>query len=112
MTIPNLDTSKFDPRNHICEYEFKALFLRFCTLVCILHNKKLNLANIFLLVLKEEKIKQLYMDICEFDCEYEALRTFLEYDNSLHKSKYIKKYLNARNGTPKKRGTKKRASKK
>jgi len=110
--IPNLDVSKFDPRSSICDYEFRTLFLRFCALVCILHNKKLNLANIFLLVLKEQKIKTLYMSICELECEYEALRLFLEFDSSLHKSKYIKKYLNARNNTLNKRGSKKRVRKK
>ena len=96
MNIPDLDTSKQDPRNKICDFEFKTLFLRFCALVCILHNKKLNLANIFLLVLKDREIKTLYMSMCEFDYDYEALKAFLEYDSSLHKSKYIKKYLNAK----------------
>ena len=63
-------------------------------MLCVLHNKKLNLANIFLLILKEDKIKKLYMNMCDFDSEYEALKSFLNHDSTLHKSKYIKKYLN------------------
>ena len=43
----------------------------------------------------------LYKRLCEFDTDYGALKCFLEYDSALHKSKYIKKYLNARNGTTK-----------
>ena len=42
------------------------------------------------------------MSMCEFDSEYVALKTFLEYDNTLHKSKYIKKYLNTINKVYKK----------
>ena len=102
---------KADPCARICENEFKVLFLCFCSLMCILHNKKLNLANIFLLLLKEKKAIDLYKQICEFDNDYAALKSFLEYDVTLHKSKYIKKYLNAKNGTTKK-AKKKKVSKK
>ena len=86
-----------DPSSRLKEEEFREGFLCFCSLMCIIHNKKLNLANIFLLLLKNEKIMRLYMSICEFDNEYSALKTFLEYDSTLHKSKYIKKYLNSLN---------------
>lgn len=87
-----------DPSARVLEHEFKVLFIKFCALICIMHNKKLNLANIFLLVLKDKKVKSLYKSVCDFECDYEALRCFLEYDNTLHKSKYIKKYLNAMYG--------------
>ena len=93
---------KADPSARICETELKVAFLCFCSLMCIIHNKKLNLANIFLLLLKEPKAMGLYRLICEFDNDYAALKSFLEYDVTLHKSKYIKKYLNAKNGTTKK----------
>ena len=65
--------------------------------MCILYNKKLNLANIFLLLLKEKRVKNLYNNMCEFDSDFEGMKYFLDYDGSLHKSKYIKKYLNAEN---------------
>ena len=94
--MSNKESLCMDPSANICAREFKKHFLLFCSLICILHNKKLNLANIFLLVLKDKQIKQLYMDTCELDREYEALKLFLEYDSALHKSKYIKKYLNAK----------------
>ena len=84
-----------DPRENLYDKEFRVIFVKFCALICILSNKKLNLANIFLLILKDDDIKNLYMGMCEFSHEYEGLKCFLEYDSSLHKSKYIKKYLNA-----------------
>ena len=93
---------KADPSSRLKEEEFRQDFLCFCSLMCIIHNKKLNLANIFLLLLKNKTIMNLYMNMCEFDNEYMALKTFLEYDNTLHKSKYIKKYLNSINKVYKK----------
>ena len=47
------------------------------------------------MVLKDDKVKKLYMTVCEFDSDYEALEYFLKFDGTLHKSKYIKKYLNS-----------------
>ena len=90
------NTTAGDPSRRLCEREFKSSFLNFCSVVCIIHNKKLNLANIFLLLLKEKKAMEMYKIMCDFDTEFEALKCFLDYDGSLHKSKYIKKYLNAR----------------
>tara|TARA_R110002050_G_scaffold6130_3_gene25955 strand:- start:1662 stop:1964 length:303 start_codon:yes stop_codon:yes gene_type:complete len=99
----NDETTHQIPIDRICLRESKDLFISFCTLICILYNKKLNLANIFLLLLKEKKVMDLYKSICEFETDFEGVKYFLEYDSSLHKSKYIKKYLNSQ---AKKRGTK------
>jgi hypothetical protein len=90
-----MEKSNPTPISKIEDEESKNLFIIFCSLVSILNNKKINLANIFLLLLKEKKVLELYMRVCEFDTEFEGLKYFLEYDNSIHKSKYIKKYLNS-----------------
>ena len=90
-----MEKSNPTPISKIEDEESKNLFIIFCSLVSILNNKKINLANIFLLLLKAKKVLELYMRVCEFDTEFEGLKYFLEYDNSIHKSKYIKKYLNS-----------------
>ncbi len=95
MTDHDTEKSNCTPISKIEDREFKNLFIKFCALISILNNRKLNLANIFLLLLKEKKMLQLYMRICEFDTDFEGLKYFLEYDSALHKSKYIKKYLNS-----------------
>ena len=92
----DLEKSNSTPISKIYDEEYRSLFLTFCSLICILYNKKLNLANIFLLTLKEPKVLDLYKTVCELDTDFEALKCFLEYDSSLHKSKYIKKYLNSK----------------
>ena len=50
-----------DPVHCISEEELDRAFLVFCSYMCVLHNKKLNLANIFLLLLKSENIKNIYL---------------------------------------------------
>ena len=79
----------------ICEEEFTDNFLRYCSLVCIISNKKLNLANIFILTLKNKFLRNTYKELCDLTNDYTALKRFLEYDTTLYKSKYIKKFLNS-----------------
>jgi len=90
-----MDKSIPTPMSRIQDEENKDLFINFCTLINTISNKKINLANIFLLLLKEKKILELYLNVCEFDNEFEGLKYFLEFDSSIHKSKYVKKYLNS-----------------
>ena len=83
-----------DPSRHIYDYEFNHLFLSFCSLVTLLHTKKLNLANVFLLLLQNRDLLDLYKEYCDFKSDFAAIKSFLSFDSSLHKSKYIMKYLN------------------
>lgn len=80
--------------SRICDEEFEDNFLRYCSLVCIINNKKLNLANIFILTLKNRYLRCIYKEMCDVPTDYDALKAFLQYDVTLHKSKYIKKFLN------------------
>lgn len=80
--------------SRITQEEYTDNFLRYCTLVCVLNNKKLNLANIFILTLKNKYLRSIYKELCDITNDYEGLKKFLEYDITLHKSKYIKKFLN------------------
>ncbi len=90
MTTSIEDLSFIDPDKQ------KHMFLSFCSFVCICHNKKLNIANIFILLLKDPSLKELFIKLGNFDSEYEALKFILYYDTTLYKSKYIKKFLNSR----------------
>jgi len=105
MNDHDIQKSDSTPISKIEDQEFKDLFIKFCALISILNNRKLNLANIFLLLLKEKKVLELFKTVCEFETDFEALKYFLEYDSSLHKSKYIKKYLNS---TCRRRGRKRK----
>lgn len=81
--------------NNIHREETDHLFRSFCSFVCIVSNKKYNLANILLLYLQNKNIKNLFKAILDVDSDVSAVRIFLEFDPSLCKSKYIMKYLNS-----------------
>ena len=46
-------------------------FLSLCSFVSICENKKINLANVFLLILKEKKYRELFKDILLLDSNYD-----------------------------------------
>ena len=73
-------------------------FLCFCSLLCLLNGKKLNIPNIFLLVLKNEAYRSLLKYMLTIDNDYDLLRFFLEYDPKISKSKHITKFLNSTRG--------------
>jgi len=85
--------SNTNPVDIAYENEFTHLFLSFCSYVCIVKNKKLNLPNIFLCLMREEQLREVFKMICDVDTDYDVLKCFLEYDPTLHRSKYIRNYL-------------------
>lgn len=89
----------YTPTEKISEIEVNHLFLSFCSFCALLEPKKINLANIFLLVLKEQRFRDLLVDYCDFKNKYDALKYFLFFDSTLYKSKYIMKFLNSKNFT-------------
>lgn len=98
MNTTVIDTIRSnDPIEKTYHSEYRHQFLSFCTLCCMMKNKKLNLANIFLMLLQQPEMLVIFKDMCEIDSDYVALKKFLEYDISLHKSKYIKNFLDATN---------------
>jgi hypothetical protein len=82
-----------NPVDMAYENEFTHLFLSFCSYVCIIKNKKLNLPNIFLCLLKEEHLRETFKMLCDVETDYDVLKCFLEYEPTLHRSKYIRNYL-------------------
>ena len=85
--------------NDLEKNELNHNFLCFCSLICIINGKKLNLPNIFLLVLKNETYKSLMKYMLTIDNDYDLLKYFIDYDYTISKSKYISKYLNSNQGT-------------
>jgi len=72
------------------------LFRSYCSFICIIYNKKYNLANILLLFLQNKNLKGLFKSLLDVESDVLAVKMFLEFDPSLCKSKYIMKYLNSR----------------
>ena len=68
-------------------------FLCLCSYVSICENKKMNLANVLLLSLKEKHYKWLFLNILDVENEFELVKMFFQYDPFLYKSKYITKFF-------------------
>jgi hypothetical protein len=83
----------------LSEYEAEHLFLAFCSFVTLMHTKKMNLANVFLILLQNKALRDLFKVYCDTETDFAAVQMFLKFDPSLHKSKYIMKYLNSK-GSP------------
>ena len=68
-------------------------FLSLCSFISICENRKINLANVFLLILKEQKYRELFKECLIIDNNFELIKLFLQHDPYLYKSKYITKFL-------------------
>jgi len=75
--------------------ETQHLFMCFCTYITLSKSKRLNIANIFLLVLQNHNLRELFKSMLELENDFQVVEIFLKYDNSLYKSKYVTKYLNS-----------------
>jgi hypothetical protein len=71
-------------------------FMGFCSFISILHNKKVNLPNIFIMLLKDKRLRTFFKELLDIDTDFELVQIFLFFDPSLHKSKYIMKYVNSK----------------
>jgi hypothetical protein len=85
--------SNTDPVEMAYENEYMHIFLSFCSYICIIKNKKLNLPNIFLCMLKEPQLREMFKMLCDVETDYDVLKCFLDHDPTLHRSKYIRNYL-------------------
>ena len=84
-----------EDRDHtLQEYELNHLFLSFCSFTTLTSAKKLNIANIFLLLLQNKELRSFFKIYCDISSDFAVVQTFLKYDPSLYKSKYVMKFLN------------------
>ena len=86
-----------DPSYQVYKKEYDHLFLSFCTLVCHVHNKKMNLPNIFIVLLKNRELRDVFKQLISIESNYDLFKKFLEQDSTLYKSKYIKNFINDNN---------------
>jgi hypothetical protein len=74
--------------------EITNTFVGFCSFISIIHNKKINLPNIFIMLLKNNKLRELFKKLLDVDTDMELVQLFLFFDPTLYKSKYVMKYVN------------------
>jgi hypothetical protein len=85
-----------NPAQNIETDEFNHAFLSFCTFVSLLNGKKMNFPTVFLKILDNKRIRDIYIEVIGEDNEFGAISRFIETEPSITKSKYVTKYLNKR----------------
>jgi hypothetical protein len=83
-----------NPSGSIAKREIDHLMLCFCTYCCLLKGKRLSLQNIFVLVLKESKLRNILKTLITVETNFELVKIFIEFEPQIAESKYITKYLN------------------
>ena len=86
-----------DPSHNLITEESDHIFLSFCTFVMNLKGKKLSVQNVFVQTLQDEKLKNVMKTMMSLDSDYELVRVFLNYDNSICRSKFVTKWINQNN---------------
>ena len=84
-----------DPSNSMIENEQMHLFMCYCTFIVNLHGKKMSVQNVFVHTLQNQKMRDLLKRLLSLDTDFEVVKTFLDFDPSLVKSKYVTKSLNS-----------------
>jgi hypothetical protein len=83
-----------NPSNNLSSEEMEHIFLACCSYTYIYFNKKINLPNIFLKVISNKHICDVFLKCMDFETPFQVVQYFVNYDPSLHKSKYINMFLN------------------
>lgn len=82
------------PFEELQSREFEKSFYSFCTFVSLLHDKKMNFATIFLKILEDKAIRDIFVSIIEEENDFTAIRKYIQTEPSVTKSKYVTKFLN------------------
>ena len=83
-----------NPAQNIEADEFTHAFLSFCTFVSLLNGKKMNYPTVFLKILENKRLRDIFVEVIGEDNEFGAIYKFIETEPSITKSKYVTKFLN------------------
>jgi len=81
-----------DPSTDLIDSESTHLFLCFCTFVMNLKGKKMSIQNVFVQTLQDAKLKNVMKTILNLENDYELVKTFLDFDPSISKSKFVTRW--------------------
>ena len=89
-----VDEMTEEPVGSLYTQDLEHVFYGFCSYVSMINNKKMNIASIFIELLNNKNLLDIYMKLGDHKTKYDAVRSFLTIEPSLQKSKYIKRYIN------------------
>lgn len=83
--------SRNDPLKQVCTKEYILGVFRFGAFLSIVHNKRLNPSAIFVIILENKEIRDLFIDVTNSENMHEALLGLLQLYPPLLKSKNTKR---------------------
>jgi hypothetical protein len=83
------------PAASLMKDESDHLLMCFCTFCSQLKGKKLSLQNVFILVLQEERLRNILKGLLTIETNFDVVKLFIDFEPSITKSKYITKFLNS-----------------
>lgn len=83
--------SRNDPLKQICTKEYILGVLSFGSYLSVIHNKRLNPSTIFVLILENKDLRDLFIEVTHSDNTKEALLGLLQLYPPLLKSKNTKR---------------------
>jgi len=86
--------SELIPYEYIEKEETLHAFYSFCTYVAICGDKKMNYATVFLKILDNKGMCDIFVSVMEEENIFNAVKKFIQIEPSVTKSKYISKFLN------------------
>jgi len=89
--VLNNFNSRTNPLSQICTKEYILGVFKFGSYLSIIHNKRLNPSAIFVCVLENREIRDMFVEITHSDSVHEALLGLLQLYPSLLKSKNTKR---------------------
>jgi len=78
--------------------EYNHIFYSFCTYVSLCYDKKMNFATVFLKLLENKGLRDVFISLIDEDNEFNAIKKFIQTEPSISKSKYVTKFLNKFSG--------------
>lgn len=84
----------YDPVMSLVDKELDHILMSYCTLISLINGKKTSFQNVFLLTLKTPIYRDFLMSLTGLENLYEIVQLFVQYDNTICKSKHITKFIN------------------
>lgn len=79
--------------DNIVEQEFEQELLKFCSFVSMIHNKSLKYTTIFILLVREQKLRDILKQMTQVENDYQLLLRVLKIDDKICRSVLVKREL-------------------
>ena len=83
------------PYSNIQTAEFEKSFYSFCTFVALVHDKKMNFATVFLKILENRALRDIFISIIEEENDFTAIKKYIQTEPSVTKSKFRMKIISS-----------------